>query len=146
MITRESPDDHLRVTSHLMAMCLSHMRWQVVVEQTETPEGLARRNQELRMNGQKLANVVNREKVAVLSKVRVRSMCWACRRQAAQAACCMPECVCVFVCVRLRACSWARVCLFVCVFVCVCVCVCLCVYVRAPAHTCVCVCMCVSSV
>jgi DNA mismatch repair protein MSH6 len=37
--------------------------------QTETPEGLARRNEERKRAGQKMQNVVNREKVAVLSKV-----------------------------------------------------------------------------
>ena len=41
----------------------------VVVEQTETPEALKARNEERRRNNQKLCNVVNREKVAVLSKV-----------------------------------------------------------------------------
>ncbi|QDZ20730.1 DNA mismatch repair protein MSH6 [Chloropicon primus] len=39
----------------------------VVVEQTETPEQLAERNRKRKAKGQKVATVVNREKVAVLS-------------------------------------------------------------------------------
>lgn len=59
---------HLHSSCHTLPinalLCL-----QVVVEQTETPEALTRRNEENRKRGDKLAQVVRREKVAVLSKV-----------------------------------------------------------------------------
>ncbi|GFR46110.1 hypothetical protein Agub_g7598, partial [Astrephomene gubernaculifera] len=40
----------------------------VVIEQTETPEMLAKRNEERKMRGLKMCNVVDRQKVAVLSR------------------------------------------------------------------------------
>ncbi|GIL69309.1 hypothetical protein Vretimale_13435 [Volvox reticuliferus] len=40
----------------------------VVVEQTETPEMLAKRNEQRKMQGKKQVNVVDRQKVAVLSR------------------------------------------------------------------------------
>ncbi|GAX75912.1 hypothetical protein CEUSTIGMA_g3355.t1 [Chlamydomonas eustigma] len=57
------------VRYHYMAETLARAGYRVVVvEQTETPEQLARRNAELKSKNQKQCGVVRREKVAVLSR------------------------------------------------------------------------------
>jgi DNA mismatch repair protein MSH6 len=59
------------VRYHEMAEALARAGYRVVVvEQTETPDMLAKRNEARKKAGQKMCNVVAREKVAVLSKVR----------------------------------------------------------------------------